>query len=95
MNLTHIKPGDKLAIPIRRAWSHVPHVSHDIVPVNRVTATQLVGTWSNGSEVRVNRTTGKILGGILGHAIEATHTPPWSGEHQTTNPSRDRPSQQS
>lgn len=72
MNLTHIKPGDKLAIPCRRALSHVPHVSHDIVPVHRITATQLVGVWSNGSEVRVNRETGKILGGIPGRAIEAT-----------------------
>lgn len=73
MNLTHIKPGDKLAIPLgRRVWSGVPHVSHDIVVVNRVTATQLVGTGRDGSEVRVNRETGKILGGIPGHAIEAT-----------------------
>lgn len=62
MNLAHIKNGDKLAIPCRRALSHVPHFSHDIVTVHCVTATQLVGTWRNGTEVRINRKNGNVIG---------------------------------
>lgn len=73
MSLTHIKPGDKLAIPAdSRAWSHVPHVTNHIVLINRVTATQLVGSWINGSEVRVNRETGKVIGRDYARAKEVT-----------------------
>lgn len=70
--LTHISAGDKIAINNNsRLHSHVPHVTHHVFLVDRVTATQIVCI-DRGTEIRFRRKDGCQVGEYFRHAIQAT-----------------------
>jgi hypothetical protein len=65
MNLNHIKPGDKLAVPERIGWVIDPRMTHVILTVQRTTATQAIATRDdrpNSREVRVRLEDGRVIG---------------------------------
>lgn len=74
MNLTHLNPGDKIAIKSRDSnWRGVPRVSHEILTITKTTATQIVAKNQHGYyEVRVRRDDGKKIGEDYVYAVEAT-----------------------
>lgn len=80
MNLTHLNPGDKIAIKSRdSSWRGVPRVSHAILTITKTTATQIAAENQYGYEVRVRRDDGKKIGEEYVYAVEAT--PEMLAEH--------------
>jgi len=65
-DLSHLKPGDYVALPIDNSWTKGPTVDHKILEVTKVTRTQVVA-----GNLRFRKDTGYQLGGYS-QAIEAT-----------------------
>lgn len=79
-DLTHINPGDKLAVKASgSSWhGHRPRITHSIFVVSRTTATQIIAEYalgtpvSVGREIRVHKKNGAISGHNYQHAEQAT-----------------------
>lgn len=81
-DLTHLKPGDKIAFSSRaNSWrSHIPLVSHELFTITKTTPTQIAAKNEHGHEARVRRSDGALIGGRYSGAIEAT--PDLIAEHE-------------
>ena len=73
-DLTHLKPGDKIAINNRgnSFRSHIPNVSYELFTITRTTETQIVAKNKNGNEARFRRKDGAQVGENYINAVEAT-----------------------
>ena len=73
-DLTHLKPGDKIAINNRGniLRSHIPNVSYELFTITRTTETQIVAKNKNGYEARFRRKDGAQVGENYVNAVEAT-----------------------
>lgn len=76
MNLTHIQPGDLIAVPINNTnrWDRrTPKIEHEIYRVTKRTATQAEAVRIHGSiTIRIRVADGKVIGQDYTRAIEAT-----------------------
>jgi hypothetical protein len=82
-DLTHIQPGDKLAVFARAiGWANMPQVDREIATVLRVTKTQAVCTFDNrkDGEFRVRLNDGRQLGMSMPDFVPAT--PEILAEHE-------------
>lgn len=74
-DLTHLKPGERIAIPVHARWhSRGPQVSHEVYTVTRCTPTQLVATQEDrlSVEIRVHAATGRVVGRDYTYVVHAT-----------------------
>lgn len=73
-DITHLKPGDKIAINNRgnSFGSHIPNVSYELFTITRTTETQIVAKNKNGNEARFRRKDGAQVGENYINAVEAT-----------------------
>jgi len=73
-DLTHIKPGDKIAVfSSTIGWANLPKVSRDIATVLRVTKTQAVCTFdTRKDEFRVRLSDGRQVGTYMTNFVPAT-----------------------
>ena len=67
IDLTHLKAGDKIAVPnMHRTWNG-PTVEHEILTIDRITNTQIICGTS-----KYRRVNGICIGDLLKSCIEAT-----------------------
>jgi predicted DNA-binding transcriptional regulator len=77
MNLIHLKPGDKIAIPIHARSQ--PHVQHEVLTITRTTATQIVAETRHGLVFRSLRADGRL---VCDHVYAVEATPELLAEHK-------------
>lgn len=65
-DLSHLKPGDYVALPRDNYWTKGPTVDYKVLEVTKVTKTQIVA-----GDLRFSKVTGCQIGGYS-QAIEAT-----------------------
>jgi hypothetical protein len=73
-NLTHIKPGDKLALRNSSTWGATA-TTYAMLTVLRTTATQAVATYDgrpSSPELRIRLSDGRVIGKDYTRAVEAT-----------------------
>lgn len=72
-DLTHIAPGDQIAMENRTRWAaHMPSLTYSVFLVERVTATQIVCKRGK-EELRFRRKDGCKVGDVFCSAFQATH----------------------
>lgn len=75
MNLTHIQPGDLIAVPASNTnrWTRTPLIEHEIYRVIKRTATQAKAIRINGSmTICIRVADGKVIGQDYTRAVEVT-----------------------
>lgn len=82
-NLSHLGPGDNLAIKNHQRWmgheSNEPRVAYKLLTVTRTTAT-LIEAENSGRSLKIRKADGKLVGQDYEYAIEAT--PELIAEHR-------------
>ena len=73
-DLTHLKPGDKIALRSRAnsLRSHIPLVSHELFTITKTTPTQIAAKNEHGHEARFRRKDGAQVGESYINAVETT-----------------------
>jgi hypothetical protein len=73
MNLTHLKPGDKIATANNTGWrSQSPAIAYELLTITRVTDSQVIAENQYFQQSRFRRVDGKKVGDSYVFAVEAT-----------------------